>query len=328
MLSLFRTNQFIANIFLIFYAAIFRLSAFLVPPQTLSDTGGVLANWIFQWISPFSFSGSLTAFFLVVFQGVLINIILARHRMASELSLLPGMFYVFLASSISEFLYLSPVLLATTFYLLALYEMFASYKKYTAAGQIFNIGLGIGVASLFYPSMVAFLLLAVLGLRILRAFKFKEQLILTCGFVAPYFLSFVWFFFTDQYQYFLETQIINGFSFMDYSKNLKDWIFYVKAGFFVTLTLFLLANFNRFMLKRKIEIQKDISVLYLGGLFAFLSFFIQANVGLDHFFLAVPSLGILLSFAFLNLSRPIAEAIHLLMLFGVLILQYHTWWIG
>lgn len=327
MLSLFRTNQFVANILLILYAVIVRAASFLIPVNDVAQSGGVFSEWLYQLIDPTAKSGLVLAFFLVCFQALLINIILAKHRMASELTLLPGMFYVLLASSISQFLYLSPALLATTFYLLALYEMFETYKKYYASGKIYNIGLWIGVASLFYFSTITFLILAIGGLRSLRAFKLKEQLTLFFGFISAYFLSFVAYFLQDNTTYFFKVQFVDGFKFLDFSSENWDIIFYIKAGFFVLIALIALLNFNRFQLKKNIQIQKNIGILYGGLLLTPLAAIIQANVGLDHLLLVIPSLSVLTAFFFLNLRKSVAEALHLLLLVGIVLLQFHSWWL-
>ncbi len=326
MLALFRTNQFVANILLVFYAFIVRLASFLVPPQAVESGGNVLFESFFYWVVPQSTSTAILSLLLVCFQALLVNIILSRHRMSNELTLLPGMFYVFLASCFPEFLYLSPALVATTFYLLALSEMFDTYKNYSAAGKIFNIGLWMGIASLFYSSMLVYLLLALIGLRSLRAFRFREQLILLCGFIAPYFLAFVYFFVNDQQQFFWQTQFAEGFKFFDFEFQ-WDWFGYVKLGFFIFLILMSVVNFNSIMLKKNIQVQKNITILYWGILVALLAMLIQADVSLNHLFLLVPSLAIFLSFSFLKLNRSLAEVFHLLLLFGVLVLQYQNWWL-
>lgn len=326
MLSLFRTNQVVANILLVLYAFIIRLASFLVPPQPTDSGGNVLFESLFHWVAPQSKTTAILSLLLVCFQALLVNIILSRHRMANELTLLPGMFYVFLASCFPDFLYLSPALVATTFYLLALSEMFDTYKNYSAAGKIFNIGLWMGIASLFYSSMLVYLLLAIIGLRSLRAFRFREQLILLGGFIAPYFLTFVYFFINDKQQFFWQKQFAEGFSLFDFEFH-WNWYGYVKLGFFTFLILMAVVNFNGNMLKKNIQVQKNITILYWGIIIALLAMLIQADVSLNHLFLLVPSLAIFLSFSFLKLHRSLAEVFHLLLLFIVLVLQFQNWWL-
>jgi len=140
---------------------------------------GIFSELLYQWISPHSMEGFVVATILVFLQAVTINVIVGKYRIANEISLLPGMFYVLLSSAFSEFLYLSPLILANTFYIIVLMELFSIYRKYSAAGAIFNIGLWTGVASLFYGSYLFLFILAMAGLGILRSFKLKEQLIST-----------------------------------------------------------------------------------------------------------------------------------------------------
>ena len=66
------------------------------------------------------------------------NIIIAKFRMASSVSLFPGLFYVLLVSMLPEFLTLSPALLANTFFIIAIWELFETYRKNEVSGNIVN----------------------------------------------------------------------------------------------------------------------------------------------------------------------------------------------
>ena len=326
MLALFRTNQFVANIFLVFYAFIVRGAAFWGGLAPVHQGGSVVFESLFGGLDLGGTQSALLALLIVCFQALLINIILARHRMANELSLLPGMFYVLLASSFTPFLLLSPVLVATTFYLLALYEMLETYKKYAASGNIYNVGLWLGLASLFYPSLLIYILLAVVGLRSLRAFRFREQLVLASGFVSPFFLAFVYYFATDRASLLWQNLLLEGLSWWEL-RGALSWPDYLQLGFFTFLILLALLSFNRFLIKLNIQFQKNIGIFYWGLLFALLALFLQAAAGLDHLLLLVPSLAIFLSFNFLGLSRSLAEVFHLLLLVGLLLVHYQNWWL-
>ncbi len=327
MLSLFRTNQFIANILLIFYALIVRGAAFWGGLTAADTKGNLLFESIFGSVAAGSGTSALIAMLIVFFQALLVNIILAQHRMANELTLLPGAFYIFLASSFPNFLFLSPVLVATTFYLLALFEMFDTYKKYSVSGKIYNVGLWLGIASLFYSSLLLYFLLAIVGLRSLRAFRVREQLVLLSGFTTPYFLGFVYYYATDQALLYWQSHLVDGLSWWNPQISL-DWQGYLQLGFFAFFILLSLLSFNRYMIKKNIQVQKNIGILYWGMLFTLLAMPFQANLRLDHLLLMVPSLAIFLSFNFLNLSRSLAEVFHLLLLVGILLLHYQNWWLA
>ena len=195
MLSLFRTNQIAFNLLLIVYILLVRGSALFVGHPEEDFTGqGVLSDWLNESWGTTGVLAVSIGIVIVFLQSLLINIIVAKFRMATSVSLFPGLFYALLASMIPEFLALSPALMANTFFILALWELLETYRKNNVAGHIVNVGFWIGIASLFYFSEVVFLLLAFIGLNVLRAFKFKEVMMLWIGFFCTlYYVCCVFF---------------------------------------------------------------------------------------------------------------------------------------
>jgi len=325
-LALFRTNQFMANIFLLLYAFVVRGSVFMQSETFTLSQPGLFTELLYKWVSPFSTEGMVLATVLVFIQAILINVIVGKNRIAKEISLLPGMFYVLLSSAFSEFLYLSPLILANTFYIIVLLELFSSYRKYSAAGAIFNIGLWAGVASLFYGSHLFLFILGIAGLGILRSFNIREQLMAISGLLTPYILTGTYFFLTDQFSDFWQKQMQNNFGFFDLEGAAPDYIFYIKIGLLGLLLATFILSYNGYTKKKNIQQQKYINVIFTGLLLSALPFFFQANIHLDHLLILAPTAGILLSFNFQNARAPIAESIHLLLLVGLLVLQFSFYW--
>ncbi|MFT5165785.1 MAG: hypothetical protein ACI8P3_001014 [Saprospiraceae bacterium] len=327
MLSLFRTNQIAFNLLLIVYILLIRGSAIFVTPAAENFTGqGVLSDWLnglWGTTGPMAVSIGIG---VVFFQALLINIVVAKFRVATTLSLFPGLFYALLASIFPEFLALSPALLANTFFILALWELFETYRKNNIAGNIFNIGFWLGIASLFYFSAVVFLVLAFIGLNVLRAFNLKELLMLLIGFLVPYLIGMVYFFWNDELGFFFQNYLLGKFSFLDfhYLNNLQS---YIKLGVVAVLSLGVIISFNDYYAKRNIQTQKNITVIFWALFIAVVSFVFQTNIQVFHFLIFTVPLGILLSFNFLKLSPSIAEAAHLLLFAAVLIWQFNPLWL-
>ena len=286
---------------------------------------GIFSELLYQWISPHSTTGFVIGTILVFLQAVTLNVIVGKYRIANEISLLPGMFFVLLSSAFSEFLYLSPLILANTFYIIVLMELFSTYRKYSAAGAIFNIGLWVGVASLFYNSYLFLFILAMAGLGILRSFKLKEQLISISGLLVPYILAGTYFFLTDQFTEFWQKQIQDSFGFLDLNGT-PDLIFYIKMGILGLMLLIFVLSYNGYTKKKNIQQQKYINVLFTALLLSILPFLFQANIHLDHLLILVPPAGILLSFNFQNARKSMAESFHFLLLIGLLVLQFSFYW--
>ncbi len=324
MLSIFRTNQFVANILLIFYVLLLRGAAFILPPQLAANTpGSILSEVLFKYVSPQSSGGLILAMLLVFFQAILINLCVSRYRMAKELSLFPGLFYILIASAIPEFLYLSPPLLANTFYILALFEIFGIYKKHNCASQIFNTGFWIALGSLFYFSYITFIIMALIALATLRAFKIKEAVMLLIGFSVPMILTIVYSFLTDQLPHLGEALLGNRLEEGDGSLISPSSVEqYIKLSFFALLTIIALFNFNRYQFKKNIHVQKNISLLYWCLLLSAITLLVQSHAQFDHLLVLAVPLGIFLSFNFLRLQPALAEALHLILLAAILLLQF------
>lgn len=314
-----------ANILLLLYALIVRSSVFVHSETVTLSQPGIFSEMLYQWVSPNSMEGFILATILVFIQAVMINFLVGKNRIAPEISLLPGMFYVLLSSAFSEFLYLSPLILANTFYIIILLELFSTYRKYSAAAAIFNIGLWAGVGSLFYSSYLFLFILGLASLGILRSFNLKEQLMAISGLISPYILAGTYFFVNDQFADFWEKQVQNSFGFLDL-QGTPDLIFYIKMVLLGFLLLTFVLSYNNYTKKKNIQQQKYINVLFTGLLLSVLPFLFQANIHLDHLLILVPTGGILLSFNFQNARSSIAESIHLLLLIGLLVLQFSFYW--
>ncbi len=326
MLNFFRTNQLAFNIFLIFYVILLRGSSFITPAHDwIPGKSGVLSIWIYNLCNGYSSLPFILGIILVFIQAILINVMIARFRMANEVTLFPGVCYILLASSIPEFLNLSPILLANTFFIVSLFELFGSYRQKSIVGYIFNVGFWLGVASLFYFSEIIFLLFAFLGSSILSKFRTKEALTITIGFIVPYILISVYYFWTDQFLWFWQNQFSNNLGFLDFDIQYSLET-YIKLGFFVLVFIMSFVSSGSYMAKKNLQVQKNISMLYWALFFGFLSVLLQASIRLEHLLIFVVPLSIFLSFNLSSMPRPLAEAFHLLLLVGILVLQFKDFW--
>lgn len=327
MLALFRTNQLLANVFLLPYVVLLHLYLFIFPeqsPQVFEN--GILSSWVFQWFSSIPFWSNIFTIFLLFVQGIMINVIVIEHRLSREINLFPGLFYILLASSIPDFLQLSPFLLANTFYILSLSALFSVYKKSEVASHILNAGIWIGIASLFYFSYISLIFLAFIGLTILRAFKIKERLMFLSGVFVPFFLFGIYFFWTDRLGLYLQ-QFYFRLNWGELLTTFEDFD-YLKLVFFLLLILVAFLSYGQYTFKQNIQAQKNINILNaaLAAFLLSLAFSEYSGV-LNLLFLTVP-LGILISFNFSYLKKSSAGTIHFILLVSILLFQYKSWFMG
>ena len=325
MLTFFRTNQLFSSILLVFYIFILRFSVFVAPFKWNPSGEGILSYLLYELLGSQTIWAHALAIFLLVIQGFLINSIVLRGRLSNEVNLFPGVFYVFVSCSVPDFLYLSPVLIGNTFVLIALIELFSTYKVASCADRIFNVGFWTGVASLFYFPFIFFFILINAGLNILRAFNIKERLMLMIGLAMPFLLASMCYFATDQFDFFWEIQFSNNLAFMSFGGDLPGWEVYIKVILFAVAILFVVLNNASYMAKRNIQSQKKINILYWVMISAFISTFFQANLSFEHLIMLAPPLGVFLGFTFTDLKSQWAESIHFLMLLLALSLQWVPW---
>jgi hypothetical protein len=324
-LTFFRTNQVFYSVMLIVYILLLRFSVFIAPFQWEPSGHGLLCELLYTWVGSQSFVAHGIAILLLMAQGYFINVISIDNRLSNEINLLPGLFYVWFCCAIPDFLYLSPVLLGNTFFLIALNEIFQTYKNPACADKIFNAGLWLGVASLFYFPFVFFLIVIVAGLSILRAFNLQEFLMSVVGMLLPYFFAGLYFFWINRFDLFYEEQINRNFDFLNFNQIPFNWDTWVKLAIFAVALLFVVINNGFYFAKKNIQVQKKINILYWVLVSAAISMPFQANVTFEHFLLLAPTLGIFLGLSFTSLKPQWAEAIHFLMVVLVLALQFVPW---
>ncbi len=264
------------------------------------------------------------ALILVVFIGLLLNIIENRYKLSGELNLLPGASFILLASFIPETYFFSPALIALGFFLLAYHEILGCYKQFQPATQIFNIGFFISIAFLFYSSFWLFIPFALVALGIVRNFKFQEVMMLIVGFITPLLLVGIFCFWNDCLEDFISIQFTGAVAWMSWVTT-RNWVQLAPLAFFGGFMLFILIKFPSFQLKKGIQERKGIDVLYWSMLFGGIAAIFQPNLNLEHLLLILPCLAYALSFILLRLSSARAEAFHFVLFIMVILWQFNPW---
>lgn len=324
MLNLFRTNQLLFSVLLVFYAAVLHLAVFLTPIEWQPTSYGYFSGMVYDWIGYKGLVPDVGAIVLLFLQATAINAIVAMHRLDDTTTLFPGLFYIIIASALPQFLHLSPLLLANTFYLIAISELFKVYKKPSAADNIFNIGFWISVASLFYFSYAIFIIMGLVGLNILRAFNLQERLMVLVGALIPYILAGTYAFWMDEWTIFVQQEFIKNIGFLDF-RGLSDIESYLKIAFVDVFLIVAIFSYGAYNFKKNIQVQKKFDVLYWGLLFAAFTVLFQSGIQLDHLLILAVPLGIMISINFTSLSPRWAEILHLFILLVIFIFQYQQY---
>lgn len=322
MLSIFRTNQFFANAFLAIYVLVIWSPAFFVQQDVILSEGTFLFDFLSQYLPPAgSIANYVIAATLALSQAILLNVMVSRYRLTEEITLFPGVFYLLLMGFNSTFWIVNPLLIANFFLLFAIVELVATYKEFSSADRIFNIGLFIGLASLCYFSYIVFLLFAWIGISIVRAIQWKERLILFFGFLSPYFLVGAYHYWQDTLDIFWQNEILANFKLLNFGshKGLDEIVTACLIAFFIFVAIF---SYKLYTYKKKIKIQKIIDLLYWIIAISALSVLFQVQINVQHFQILLPILAIFVSINFVMMSKQWSGLLHLFLLVGILIWHY------
>jgi hypothetical protein len=108
------------------------------------------------------------------------------------------MAYILVSSLLQDWNHFSAPLLLNSIMIWCFYRMIALYNNSKPVTAIYNIGLLAGFATLLYIPAVAFLLLVLFALIIMRPFRIQEWLVGFLGFTSPYYFLLFILYFTNQ----------------------------------------------------------------------------------------------------------------------------------
>lgn len=142
---------------------------------------------------------AVMAFLLLFWQAYLLTNFINNQRLVNKANYLPGMALMLVSSFIPEFNYLSAPLIVSLLFLLSFIFIFRAHNHPNAKGLIFNCGLVLGGATMFFQPSLFFLVWGLLALGMMRPFRVNEWLLLLLGFFTPYYFYLIYLFLTDQW---------------------------------------------------------------------------------------------------------------------------------
>jgi len=320
LLSIFRTNQFLLAILLLPYLAVLHLAPIWIQDNWVPVRQGVLAQLLFDLLGYKTPLTRLLAGLLIFIQALLLIRLDFRHKLSSEQTLFTGVFLVLVSSISLPLLHLSAYHFSNLLLLLAVDKLFFIYRKAKATAAILNIGLYLGLAALFTPAYLVYILLAFVGLNLLRGFQFRERVIVLVGVFIVFFLTGVVYFWNGRLAVFVQAQLVDGFALLDFRAG--NFFTLLHLALLLLLVLVLVFLRGQIMLRKIMETQQKIAVFYWGMLISLLVVLVQADIQENSLLLLSPFLGLLLGLQWANLRRNVGELIHLLFFILVLLLQY------
>ena len=237
----------------------------------------------------------ILASIIVSFNAFAINWIYNSNEFLERNSYISALLYLVLMSFYHSFYSLDGLLLAHTFLIAMLYQLFKLRQNEDGRRHIFNAAFFSGLAASFHPPMIVILPFFLFMVYTIRPFVFREMLLAIIGFGIPLLYGGLYLYYSG---HIIDLKLINQSS--DYFKKQNDFL--IMSVLFTLLFVLSLITLRDKMQKSSSRLKKLISILWwmvlIGVLFGFMDFFVFGQI--ERFsFLMIP-LSFFLSYSFKN----------------------------
>jgi hypothetical protein len=348
LLSFFRANATSQNISLLLFFMLLRLPFFwsevplLIPELSWMlvgeqmNRGFMLYRDVWDNVSPLSgmvywaidrlFGRSQLAYQAVaaaisIFQILYFNYIIRTRDVLPERSHVPGAIYAIFLTISFDLATLSPMLMAATFLLLAMGVVIKMLAQRQITNEIFEMGLYIGLATLFYLPAALFMVWAFVALIFYTGTTLRQHVLGFFGSIFPLLMVMLYFYLNDGVASLNRNLLTSVFQVRQYALNDFSSLFISLAiplivgglGFMRMLTATRLVNYQT-RIQQMMAIWLIVSVLMIP---------LMQYLAPMQFVMFVPALAYFATYYFLSFKkRWLAELLFLSFVGGIVLIQY------
>lgn len=211
---------------LVFFNSIFQKFPFSVSPT--KDNMPLYQIIEFLLLKANSILLNYSISFLII--GIFIFLILKfdnRFIFLNNRSFLPSLIFLLIFCCFPENIKLKPVFFSIIFLYIAIYRIFAGYKKEEAISNSFDAALAISVGSLIYFPIIYYFVFVLLAILLLGPFSWRVWVTSVFGLVLPYIITFSLYYLFDWGTINIWNKISSTFvSALPKVLNLENIIFY------------------------------------------------------------------------------------------------------
>ncbi|MBP6089661.1 MAG: hypothetical protein KA521_00280 [Crocinitomicaceae bacterium] len=198
---------------------------------------------------------------LIIINALLINWIFNTNQFYERNIYLPALLYVVLMSFYHSLYSVDGLLIAHTFLILLLNQLYKLVQNSDGRSTVFNGAFFAGIAATFHPPLFVFIPVFVAMVLIIRPFVLREFLLLLTGFLIPAIYALLFYNYSNHT---IDLQLLKQTS--NYQKKHLDFI--ITASLFVLLFLFSLFGLRAKMQKSSIRLKKLVRIIWLFVLIA------------------------------------------------------------
>jgi len=258
----------------------------------------------------------ILAFIFICVNAILLNFLFNTHEFYDRNIFLPSLFYILLVFLFPMSLRFGEDLIGHTFFILSLNQVLNIKQNEDARNKTFLAGFFIGLATIFLPVYIFFIVVVWIGTKSIRPFVLREYVLPLVGIVLS--LMWTWLWNPEFYQHFIAFN-----STLDYSR-FGNIVIYIPHA----ITLILLIWANKQILDRRskssIRYKRIIAVVIYMLLFA-LALSVAILIFFDTYFyfaIGVAILPLILPYAYLGANRKWLPAIFIYILLVLNIIKF------
>jgi len=297
----------------------------LIQPEIYSFYRGETQNLLYQPIARlFRDAALLQSIASLIILLVLAFIVLQinnRYSFIRVRTMLPAPLYIIMISGLVELHTLHPVYFAAFFVLMAIYRFFSAFDQVKPYSAVFDAGLLLGIASLFYFNIAVLFPALFFGIPILaREIRWREFAIVTLGFLLPFIFAVSYAFVAENLLEVLKIFEVNTLTPNSHFKNNIPLQIYL--GFLIILTLLGSIKIIQQYDSKKVSTRKFFTVFFLLFVTSLASFtFVPATSQEMLVITAIPVTFLVSNFFVFLKSRFWGELLFSLLLIIVITLQ-------
>lgn len=265
----------------------------------------------------------LLSLILVIFIGFLIQQVNDRYAFIRERTKLPALIFVIISAGFADMHSLHPVFLSAISLLFAIYSLFNILNNPSRFPPIFNSGLFLGLAALFFFNTAILLPAFLIGIIILcREYGWREFAILITGFIVPFIFAISFAFYTDQLFEFFFTLEQNITTPVNHFFN--NYPMYGYLAFLSILTIIASLKLLQQYDSRKVSSRKYYSVFLLIFIFSMISFIFVPAASQEMLIIAIIPVTYIISNLLVSIQSQFWSELLFILLLGVVIFMQTT----
>lgn len=235
---------------------------------------------------------------LIFIQAILLNQYFMKREVFLDFTQIPALLYLILTSIFIDFYTLSPSLLAITPLLVVIDLTFSQMSEKQKRNRFFEIGIYLGIASLFYLPSFIFIFVPLIAFTLYTSVRIQNLFAVFIGLFFILGITFLLFYLTNQEYNFYLNYLSSLFSL---SPKLNLPIFDFLILYLIPFILFILSfmsllgagRFNNYQTRCQ-------NVMLLWSLVSIIILFLGSSFSPHHFIFFIPALAFILTHYLLN----------------------------